>query len=696
MTIVPIVLSYVASALLAALGIVHFSKPNRKPQRTLFAAMVSLLAVIEALAGTAYLMPTANSTAVAVRILIGCSLFFLPVATAFFMIFGKPNESELLRQRAKWIALGTILTAIVAIAVPANRIISEVQFLDGSLWGATFTGFGKLLCVWVLLALVYWFYVFENTWRSATIPEKTTLKYPLVGMITTGIITLVVLGRILAISSIDGNYVAVHAAGVIALALCFLFATMRYRLFDVKVYVGRDFATSFVSISIAGAYLLALALIAYLARLLGLPYDWLTLWVVAVFAVFSIVVVLMSGKAKRRIRRYLDKNFYMNRFDYREEWSHMVQLMATSSTIDQFLPDFISRLCESMMVDSGLIWIDVGVGKSASYGPVDNHLSARDTKDLGDLLAPGTIHVSGRKRDVKIAESIAQSDQFQWAQAAAALGSGGQALGFILLGQKSLALSYSEEDVGFLKTLSHQATVTVENFLLERKIVDASQMDTFNRFASFVIHDLKNTMGMLSLTAENAKDNISDAEFQRDALDTIRRSVQKMQHLIQSLGAVEADPPLNEGMTDLSALIDSQMGALRTAAQQRGVSLTFDGEPAIQARVDAQAIERIVQNLVHNALDASPTGGAVRVNLTREDGTIRLDVVDQGEGFDPEYLRDRAFRPFQTTKKEGLGIGLMMCKTLAEAHGGGLSIESDARNGTRVTVRVPARAGSAG
>jgi putative PEP-CTERM system histidine kinase len=692
MTIVPIVLSFVASVLLAALGIALLARPRGQLQRTLFAATVLLLAVIEALVGAAFLVPL-SSTAAVLRILIICSLLFLPLATVFFLVFGKPNAREILSRRKPWIAIAAILAAVVAFTVPVDRVVGEVLSLGDSFWGITLTGLGRFLCVCLTLSLAYWFYVFENTWRSATIPEKTALKYPLVGMLTLGIITLVVLGRTLAISAIDGNYIAYHSTGVIALALCFMFATMRYRLFDVKVYVGRGVASSFVSISIAGAYLLALAMIASFARILGLPYDRLTLLVLAVFAVFSIVVVLVSGKAKRRIRRYLDENFYLNRYDYRKEWSHMVQLMATSSTIDQFLPDFISRLCESIMVESGLIWIHAGAGKTASYGPVDDGPSDRDTKTFRELLAPGSIHVCGRGTDARIDEAIVRSDGLQWAKAVTALGSGGEAIGLIVLGPKSLDLSYSEEDIGFLTTLSHQATATIENFLLERRIIDASQMDTFNRFASFVIHDLKNTMGMLSLTAENAEENINDVEFQRDAMETIRRSVQKMQHLIRSLGAVESNPPLMREVTDLSVLIEHETRALESVAESRGISIAFEGPPGLQAEVDPRAVERIVENLVHNAIDASPAGGVVRVRVANENGAIRIDVVDQGKGFDPEYLSENAFRPFRSTKKEGLGIGLVMCKTLAEAHGGSMSIESDDR-GARVTVWVPVGIGA--
>jgi signal transduction histidine kinase len=607
------------------------------------------------------------------------------------MVFGKRDETRILDERRPWIVLGMILTGVVAVLVPAESVVRELRFIDGSFAGVSFTGFGKFLSVYMLIAVVYSLYMLENVWRSASAPEKATLKYPLLGMITTGILTLVVGGRILAISLLDPIYIAVHSTGLIALSMSFLFATMRYRLFDVQVHIGRDVASSAISIVIVGVYLLALSVISYLAQLFDLPYDRLTLQVLAVFALFFLVAVLISGKAKRRVRRYLDENFYLNRYDYRKEWRQNAQLMASSTTIDQFLPDFTSQLCESMMAEKGLIWVNIGAGKSASYGLPGRAISDRDVEVVRTGLGAERAHVIVGSKDKRLMEIVVESEGLGWVCALAELGPGDEAIGFILLGPKALGLSYSEEDHDFLTTLADQATSTIENLQLEQRVSDARQMETFNRFASFVIHDLKNTMGMLSLTAENAKDNINDAEFQRDAMVTIRRSVQKMRELIHSLGAIDSNPVLKKERINLSALVERQTKALKSIAQSRGISLQFDGTPAVHAEVDPKAIERIVDNLIHNAFDASPDGGVVRVDVAPDTNrTVRIDVVDQGKGFDPKYLGDLAFRPFHTTKKEGLGIGLIMCKTLAEAHGGDISIESSSEYGSRVTVRVPA------
>ena len=139
--------------------------------------------------------------------------------------------------------------------------------------------------------------------------------------------------------------------------------------------------------------------------------------------------------------------------------------------------------------------------------------------------------------------------------AAARLGTADETIGFIALGEKHMNTSFTEEDRNFLETVAVQTTAALESLFLEERIHESKQMEAFTRFASFMIHDLKNTVGMLSLTADNAKSNIGNAEFQRDAMETVERSVQKMRHLIDSLKTFEASHAIRKGQTDVGALL---------------------------------------------------------------------------------------------------------------------------------------------
>jgi len=110
--------------------------------------------------------------------------------------------------------------------------------------------------------------------------------------------------------------------------------------------------------------------------------------------------------------------------------------------------------------------------------------------------------------------------------------------------------------------------------------------------------------------------------------------------------------------------------------------------------VDAERVERVVENLVLNALEAMGTRpGMLSVAAGRDDeGKIFIDVADTGVGMSDEFIRNKLFRPFATTKKQGLGLGLYTCREVIEAHGGRISVESKKGAGTRFRVVLPSRA----
>ena len=682
MTILPAALALAAGAVLLVLALLHAAKGGRRPQKTLFITTASILAAAQVCLGFLLLQTRVEAGLVWLQALSSLTLFFPAVATPFFLVFGKADDGEILRRRLPWLFFGFVAAAAAAATIPVRVLVAELHFVDGSglFWGVTLTDWGKVVGVFVLASNVLYLFFLENTYRAASIPEKVTLKYPMLGTVTASVLTVAVVSRALALSDLDRNFLAIQSAGMIALGASLLFATMRYRLFDVRVYVGRQVASSLVSVGIAGAYLVALALVSYLSGLLGVSYDRLTLQVLGVFAVFLIVAALLSGRVRRRIRHFVNQNFYLNRLDYRTEWRRFAQLSAAGDRIDIYLANFISQLCESLMAQRGLIWVNVGGGISGSYG-----IDEKDQTACIDAL---------RAIDIEPGEARLLNGSVAFAgggavRAAAALGTSSECLGFVALGSKSMDLSYGEEDRDFVAVLADQVTIAVENYQLGQAVIDSHQTDTFNRLASFVVHDLKNTVGMLSMTADNARERIDDAEFQKDAIDTIQRSVAKMKSLIESLRALESDPALQRERIDVSELVTRTTTSLKSVAAARGMSLDLAESSPVIADVDVSTIERVVENLVLNALDASPQGGVVTVAVVADGEVCRVEVSDRGPGFDEDYLRTRLYRPFQSTKKEGLGVGLLMCKTIAAAHGGDIHIDSPRGGPTIVSVLLP-------
>jgi signal transduction histidine kinase len=618
---------------------------------------------------------------------------FLPVfAVPFFYLFGRTARPSVFGKKRFWLAAFLILIGLTALSVKPQWVLREIYFSEGQLWGLRFTFYGKLVGVYLLIMNVLGLFFLDNTYRAASLNSRVTMKYPLLGMLIASVFTFVAISRMLAVSIADSNVLAIHSCSLIALSGSFFYASLRYRLFDVQAYLGRDVVTSVLTVTIAGLYLLALALISLLAKVLGLSYDRFAFSVVGLFAIFLLLAVMFSGKAKRRLRHFIETNFYSSRYDYRKEWHRYAHLMATSETVNEFLSSFIVMLSHTMMADQGLIQVNVEGGNFAVYGMNESEITLPAVD--GVAVPPGeTVWLSadgpGAGLMDRLRRNAGDRPDLDWIRAAAVIGAADDPLGLILLGKRTGGTSYTEEDRQCLATLADQAALTLEGLLYKEQIMEAKQMESFNRFSSFVIHDLKNAVSMLSLTAENARENMDDPQFRADAFESIERSIQKMKGLIHSLNALKAPTNLVRKKLDLTALAARVAERMIPVAESRNTRLECQAGGPVFVEADGSALERVVENLVLNAIDAAPDG---RVSLTVVAGTngwVELAVADTGGGFEPVYLKEHLFRPFRSTKKGGLGIGLVMCRALTRAHGGDIVINNDPARGAVVTVRLP-------
>jgi signal transduction histidine kinase len=127
------------------------------------------------------------------------------------------------------------------------------------------------------------------------------------------------------------------------------------------------------------------------------------------------------------------------------------------------------------------------------------------------------------------------------------------------------------------------------------------------------------------------------------------------------------------------------------AAKRRDREVNLLGDASIQALVDANALEQAVGHLVQNALDAS-SGEPVTVRVSNEDANVAIAITDKGVGMDGDFIRNRLFEPFASTKPGGFGIGAFEARSLITAMGGRLSVDSRLGRGTTFTILLPAAA----
>jgi putative PEP-CTERM system histidine kinase len=266
-------------------------------------------------------------------------------------------------------------------------------------------------------------------------------------------------------------------------------------------------------------------------------------------------------------------------------------------------------------------------------------------------------------------------------------------IGFLLLGLERTGAPYSLDDLEFLSTVAEQAAVAVTTVRLSQSLAQARQFEAFHRLTSFVVHDLKNSISALSMLSTNALRHFDDPEFQRDAITTLARTVDRMKQLLGRLSAGAATPDLVVRPVDLAGLV---LEATLPLSNEPRIALVKDLAPLRAVLGDAEALLRVVQNLVTNALQSIEAKGTVTLATYEEDAMGCLAVTDTGSGMSAEFIRDSLFTPFHSTKPGGWGLGLYQVKTIIERHGGMISVTSTPGHGTTFIVRLPLQDTDAG
>ena len=202
--------------------------------------------------------------------------------------------------------------------------------------------------------------------------------------------------------------------------------------------------------------------------------------------------------------------------------------------------------------------------------------------------------------------------------------------------------------------------------------------------SAFVVHDLKNIVAQLSLMLKNAERLHDNREFQQDMLLTVESSLEKMRRLMLQLRE-GATPAGGSRGVELSPIVRR----LVALAESQGRELQVGESERLSTRGHEDRLERVLGHLVQNALDATPATGKVWLKTARYSGQVKVEVGDTGAGMTEEFIRTRLFRPFNTTKHNGMGIGTYESFQYIRELGGTITATSQPGEGTVISVMLP-------
>jgi signal transduction histidine kinase len=224
------------------------------------------------------------------------------------------------------------------------------------------------------------------------------------------------------------------------------------------------------------------------------------------------------------------------------------------------------------------------------------------------------------------------------------------------------------------------------------------RLAAMGELASTVAHEIRNPLNAVGLTAQRLRREFlgsppdgataADRAEAEELLGVMADETKRIDRIVQQFLDFARPPALRVEPTDLGALVRDLGERLRAHAESRGLSLETDTAAAGVARVDPAQLRQALDNLVRNAVEATPEGGRVSVVARTGRGGHTIDVGDTGRGIEPDH-RARLFDLYFTTKPEGTGVGLAVTQQIVAAHGGAIEVESEPGKGTTMTVRLP-------
>ena len=223
------------------------------------------------------------------------------------------------------------------------------------------------------------------------------------------------------------------------------------------------------------------------------------------------------------------------------------------------------------------------------------------------------------------------------------------------------------------------------------------RLAAMGELASTVAHEVRNPLNAVGMTAQRLKREFlgatpaggAEREELQDLLGIMTSETQRIDRIVQQFLEYARPPRLAPEPVDLGALVDDVAGRARSRAESRGVRIEVEASGAGIAVVDPAQLRQALDNLVRNAVEATPEGGRVSLSARREGGGHAVEVRDTGRGIEPDHL-PRIFDLYFTTKADGTGVGLAVTQQIVTAHGGTIEVDSRPGGGTTMTVRLPA------
>ena len=589
--------------------------------------------------------------------------------------------------RARWWLAGLALLGVMLVSLIISAYINAKP--PSTAIGVDARIFGHLALAVVGLVLV------EQLFRNTRAESRWAIKYLCFGIGGLFAYDFFLYSDALLFKSIDIDLW--QARGLINVLLVPLIAVSAARNpeWSLDVFVSRRIVFHSSAVLGAGIYLLAMAAGGMYVRIYGGSWGHVAQAVFLFGALLVLLVILFSGQVQAKLKVFLNKHFFNYKYDYREEWLRFIRTLSAGEPGLPLRERAIAALADIMDSPGGALWWQREPGRydfvtqwnMSEVGSVHEDVDGSLARFLTTRVWVINLNEYDEKPEVYAGLQLPEwLTALQRAWLVVPLMHHDRLAGFVVLSQSRAPRACNWEDNDLLKTAGREAASHLAQMEAAEALVNARQFEAFNRLSAFLIHDMKNVVAQLSLVVNNAAKHRHKPEFVEDAFKTIENAATKMNHLLNQLRS----GTVNRGrlsQIDLEKLLVEVVAAHQGKAPMPVLQCHARG---VTMRVERDRLADVLGHIIQNAQEATPPEGSVEVVLQNSGVMAVIEVRDTGCGMDGDFVRNRLFRPFDSTKgRSGMGIGAYEAREFVRELGGQLDVQSEPGVGTCFQIRLP-------
>ena len=553
----------------------------------------------------------------------------------------------------------------------------------------------KILISAELLASIMQLILTEQIYRNAG-KQKWAYKPLVLGLATINIFHLIVMSNALLLNQLDPYYLAARPY-IYAMITPFLVLSMkRIESWNLRVFISRDVVLHSSLLVFAGGYLMLMALTGYFIKQTGQVWSGVVQIVFVAGALITLAYIFVSESIRKHFKTFIQKHFYANQFDYREEWLKLTSILDKSSADEDFYAVGLK-----------------GIRKSLNY---QRGAYCKLLNDSIEIVTPDTFKLSleAKYELMALSEKIQQNhwviditdfggkeytEEFRGYSIAHLTSHEIQIIAPIFIDERLhgffLLSSYNSDRVklnwevrDYLTAVGSQIGSYIRFGEARVKLEENAKFAAFNRMSAFVVHDLKNVIAQIGMIVTNGEKFRDNPEFIDDTFETLGHTKERMERMLAQLKDKQQQRSMASMINVKDTLAQLCIDFQRNLPHPQFVSC----DAQVEMQVDKERIHSVIGHLIENAQHATPEQGRVDVELKCTEQAAKIIISDTGIGMSDDFMNNLLFKPFETTKgNAGMGVGVYEAKSFAEEMGGALTVESQVGHGSTFVMTLPLR-----